>query len=103
MRIVLDKCQTGAKSSWDWEENAMFMADENFCESVRSLGREGGSGVIGETQERTCVAIVPRMEGRSTESLECVKWTERADRGVAMEDSVGAERREVLPILSVSP
>lgn len=81
----------------------MFTADENFCESVRSLGRDGGRGIVGETQERTCVAIVPRIEGRSTEFLECVKWMDRADRGVAMEDSVGAERREVLPMLSASP
>jgi hypothetical protein len=54
------------------------------------------SGGDGETQERTWVAIAPRMDGRSPL---VIMGTACAEAGVARDDSVAPDRRDVLPML----
>ena len=74
---------------------------------IRCLERdeveEASNGGVGETQERTCVAIAPRMDGCSLRALEGAKGTDWVETGVAREDSVKAESTEDFPILSASP
>jgi len=91
--MVLDKCHTGALSSaGEGDEKVMLL---NFRESVvgaemRCLGRDEG----GETQDRTWVARVPKMDGRSRICLREEKGTGWVEAGVARDESVAADRRE---------
>jgi hypothetical protein len=67
---------------------------------ARCLGRDEASGMVGETQERTCVAIVPRNEGHSPRCLDELKGADCVEAGVAREDSVAIDGTDVCPMLS---
>jgi hypothetical protein len=66
------------------------------------MGEETSGGVM-ETHERTWVAIVPKIDGLSGMSFEEGNGMEWGDEGVAREDSVGADRMDIFPILAGSP